>query len=491
MHHTYNIKFFHLRLIYFLTFLFIIKISFAQKINNIDSVIDEYKNDKSLENGSISFCLLNAQTSELISEYNSKTILIPASTLKVITTSAALGILGKNFKYETKISYTGFIDSINGVLNGNLVLIGSGDPTLNSEYFNSITTNKNVVSDWAKKIKSLGIKKINGSIISDISCFENNLPDNWIWGDIGNYFGCIAGGLSYKDNKLKLYFKTGDKNGDSTFITKCIPYNPKLTYINKVKTGGTGDNSISYGSIYQNTRWLNGYLPANKDNYEVEISMPDPAWQCAYELKQALINEGIKTENDLIVSDQKINSYQVLFLHQSPILSDIIYQTNMHSNNLFAECLLKTISFKKTGFGSIKDGIKQITEFWEQRGLNTKELFMTDGSGLSRSNTVSTSYLAKLLSKMYKDKNLYEVINSSFPVAGKNSSLANLCKGTFAENNLRAKSGYINRARGYVGYLKSKSGKELCFAVIFNNYNCTASEAKQKIEKLLIAFAEI
>ena len=130
-------------------------------------------------------------------------------------------------------------------------------------------------------------------------------------------------------------------------------------------------------------------------------------------------------------------------------------------------------------------------DFWEQRGLTTNQLFMTDGSGLSRSNTVTTSYLAKLLSKIYKDKNLYDIINNSFPVAGKNSSLANLCKGSFAENNLRAKSGYINRARGYVGYVKSKSGKDLCFAVLFNNYNCTASEAKQRIEKLLIAFAEL
>ena len=83
------------------------------------------------------------------------------------------------------------------------------------------------------------------------------------------------------------------------------------------------------------------------------------------------------------------------------------------------------------------------------------------------------------------------MINNSFPIAGKNSSLANLCKGTFAENNLRAKSGYINRARGYAGYVKSKSGKDLCFTVLFNNYNCTASEAKQKIEKLLIAIAEL
>jgi D-alanyl-D-alanine carboxypeptidase/D-alanyl-D-alanine-endopeptidase (penicillin-binding protein 4) len=463
----------------------------AQKNLAIDAIINEYKNDKSLESASISFCVLNASTSEIISEYNSKSALIPASTLKVITTSAALGVLGKDFKYETKIAYSGLLDSINGVLNGNLIILGNGDPTLNSEYFNSSTNKLNSISEWAKKIKSLGIKRIKGNIVVDVSCFENNLPDNWIWGDIGNYFGCMASGLNYKDNKIKLYFKTGEKSGDSTSIIKSIPFNPQITYINKVKTGGTGDNSISYGSILQNKRWLTGNLPANKNNYEVEISMPDPAWQLAYDLKQALINEEIKIGGELIVSDEKINSSQLLFIHQSPNLTDIIHQTNLHSNNLFAESLLKTIALKKTGFGSIKEGIRLVNEFWEQRGLNSNHLFMTDGSGLSRSNTVCTSYLSKLLSKIYRDKNLYDVINNSFPIAGKNSSLANLCKGTFAENNLRAKSGYINRARGYAGYVKSKSGKDLCFTVLFNNYNCTASEAKQKIEKLLIAIAEL
>lgn len=471
-------------------FLILSKVAYAQNKTQLDAIVNEYKKDKSLENASISYCLLNAQTSELISEYNSKQFLIPASTLKIITTTSALALLGKNFRYETQIAYQGSFDSVNGILNGDIIIVGSGDPTLNSEYFISTKNKISICEEWAKKIKSSGIKKINGKIIADISCFENNLPDNWIWGDIGNYFGSSVNGLSYKDNKIKLYFATGEKNGDSTKIIKSIPFNPQLTIINKVKTGGNTDNSVAYGTINEYKRTLIGYLPANKSNYEVEISIPDPAWQCIYELNQALFNEGITVSNKLLVSDEKIKSDKLLFIHQSPVLTEIIHQTNLHSNNLFAESLLKTIALKKTGYGSLKEGIKIINEFWEQRGLNTNELFMTDGSGLSRSNTVTTSFLAKLLSKTYKDNNLYEYINSSFPIAGKNGSLANLCKNSFAENNLRAKSGYINRARGYTGYLKTKSGKELCFAVLFNNYNCSATEAKQKIEKLLIAFTE-
>lgn len=86
---------------------------------------------------------------------------------------------------------------------------------------------------------------------------------------------------------------------------------------------------------------------------------------------------------------------------------------------------------------------------------------------------------------------MYKTFNASLPVAGKSGSLASLCKGSFAENNMRAKSGYITRARGYAGYVKTKAGTELAFSVLFNNYNCSPSEAKLKIEKFLEALVEL
>jgi D-alanyl-D-alanine carboxypeptidase/D-alanyl-D-alanine-endopeptidase (penicillin-binding protein 4) len=116
---------------------------------------------------------------------------------------------------------------------------------------------------------------------------------------------------------------------------------------------------------------------------------------------------------------------------------------------------------------------------------------MVDGSGLSRANTITTSVQASILSKIYNDSLIYTAFNNSLPIAGKNGSMASLCKGTFAENNMRAKTGYINRARGYCGYVKTKSGKELAFSVLFNNYDCSPKEMKLKIEKLLVAMVDL
>ncbi len=461
-------------------------------IDKINAILAEYKADPQLKPAIVSFCVLNAKTGEQLMENNSKLAMTPASTMKIVTTSAALGMLGGSFRYETKLMVDGTFDSLTGIINGNLIIKGSGDPTLNSEYFKRKSDTTELVEVWAKALKEKGVKKITGKIIADNTCFDNNVPGQWIWADMGNYFGAAPNGLSYNDNRIKLYFKTGAKYGDSVVLVKTIPEIPGLSFINKITTGGKDDNAYIYGAPKQDERLLTGTLPPNKSSFEVEASMPDPAWYCAYALDKALNQIGIATSKQMEVSEKPSSKEnKVLFVHRSPSMDKIVFQTNLHSNNLFAESLLKTISVKKNGYGSIYAGCDLVTAFWKARGVDVEGLFMVDGSGLSRANGISTFQQATLLSKIYKDENIYASFNSSLPVAGQSGSLASLCKGSFAEKNMRAKSGYITRARGYAGYVKTKKGTELSFSVLFNNYNCSPSEAKHKIEKLLEALVEL
>jgi D-alanyl-D-alanine carboxypeptidase/D-alanyl-D-alanine-endopeptidase (penicillin-binding protein 4) len=136
-------------------------------------------------------------------------------------------------------------------------------------------------------------------------------------------------------------------------------------------------------------------------------------------------------------------------------------------------------------------GIDAVKNYWQKQGLNVDELYMVDGSGLSRADGVTTTFQASLLSKIYKDSTFYKAFNASLPVAGKSGSMSNVGKGKPIEGNMRAKTGYINRARGYAGYVKTKTGKELAFSVLFNNYNCSAKEAKTKIERFLVELSDI
>jgi D-alanyl-D-alanine carboxypeptidase/D-alanyl-D-alanine-endopeptidase (penicillin-binding protein 4) len=181
---------------------------------------------------------------------------------------------------------------------------------------------------------------------------------------------------------------------------------------------------------------------------------------------------------------------QTLYIHYSPDLEKIVYWTNMRSVNLYAEHLLKYIAYTKTGKGSESRGIDAVVAFWKERGADISGWMMNDGCGLSRANVITTKTQVQALRKMYLDKNSKAFLNS-LPVAGKAGSLGGLCAGTFAENNLCAKSGYITGARGYTGYVKNRKGEMLCFSLLANNYECSPTEMKRKMENILIAIAEL
>jgi D-alanyl-D-alanine carboxypeptidase/D-alanyl-D-alanine-endopeptidase (penicillin-binding protein 4) len=455
----------------------------------ITSVVENWKSDKDLKSATLSFCVLDAKTGVVINELNSRQFVVPASTLKVITTGAALGTLGPAFRYSTKIYYTGNFNKETGVVNGDLIIYGSGDPTLQSEYF---TKDTNQVTDkWAQILKEKGIKEIKGKIIGDASCFDRSIPGNWIWADISNYFGVAPCGLSYNDNKFKIIYNSKEI-GSKAVVDRTIPAycNSTICINSNVISKGTEDDAFVFGDPYSFTKDVSGKIPPNKKNFEVEAALPDPALMCAEKLFTSLTKIGIKCNSRSIESNYKrsdsLITKQLLYTHLSPTLDKIIYHTNLKSNNLYCETLLRSI-----GKGSMYSGIDIVSNYWQKKGLDVSELFMVDGSGLSRANTVTTNFQASLLSKIYNDSTLFKIFYTSLPIAGKSGSMSNIGKGKLIENNMHAKTGYINRARGYCGYVKSRSGQDLVFSVLFNNYNCSAKDAKVKIEKFLIELGEL
>lgn len=460
----------------------------------IDAVLEQYKKDPQLKHASFAFSVLDASTGTVLKEYNSELALVPASTLKIVTTSAALGILGKNYTYKTTVDVLYNGESIEKSTAFNLLVTGSGDPSFNSSYFYN-----NDSLFFLPIIQKLKAKKINittDELLINNSYFDNNIPSTWIWGDIGNYFGAGANGLSYKDNKFSLFYNSGTTNSKANLENIKPPYfASKMKILSDVLSYGSDDEAYVYGDPMAYTREVRGAIPANKNNYEVEAQMPEPPLFFKYELIEKLYQRKLVSINKNVVKiDWSASTIKSERLHTftSPKLEKIIQFTNVKSNNHYAESLLKTIGAIKTGKqGTTENGIEAVKNYWKSRGVDVTGLNMADGSGLSRANTITTKIQATILSKIYKDSTLYNTFNASLPIAGKNGSMTNLCKGTYAENNLRAKTGYINRARGYCGYVKTKKGKELAFSVLFNNYDCTAHQMKLKIEQLLEALTEL
>lgn len=478
-------------------FLFLIQVLFSYSQSKLNTEIEKLKNDPALKHATWSICVMNSKKDSAIAEYNSHISVVPASTMKIVTTAAALSMLGSDFVFETQLQYDGILDTIKGILKGNLYIIGGGDPTLGSEYFKDKKDSSTVVEKWAFILKAKGIRKIEGAIIGDAGIFDENItPGQWIWGDIGNYFGVGACGLTYHDNKYTISFKSGAA-GSRTTINKIQPAVKGLEIKNTVMAGGTEDNAVIYGSPYTYYRMVQGTIPPNKNNFEIEGAIPDPALFCAQSLEQALKNNNIEitekaTTTRLLKEDNKnvTTNKKILHKHLSPTLDKIVYFTNLKSLNLYAEHLLKYIAYKKNGIGLENEGTEIVTSFWKNKGVDVNGFFMNDGCGLARANVITTKAETQILRLMTKDKS-FKAFYDSFPVAGKSGSLSNMCEGTCAENNLCAKSGYISRVRGYTGYVKNKKNELLCFSVIANNYECSATEMKKKLEKILVAIAEM
>ncbi len=447
-----------------------------------------WKTNKDLSGASYGYCVAEAKTGKVIEALNEDRQLIPASTLKVLSTATALKLLGADFRFQTRLFYSGHYNAKTGVLTGDLIILGSGDPTLQSELF---AKESNVTESWANILKEKGLKQITGSVIGDASAFSREVNDEWIWGDIGNYYGTSACGLSYMDNKFKLVYNSGAKGSTAKLIKQEPVYSGRdYALSSQVIAEGTDDEAIVYGDPFSFNREIKGRIPPNKINYEVEASLPDPALLCAQMLCKSLLKTGVKIDPSAAKSCYEKNevtaNLKPVYTHVSPPLSKIIYFTNLKSNNLYCESLIRCL-----GNGNLKDGLDRVKKFCHDNSLAAGQLFMADACGLSRANTVSVGLLTDLLCKLTSDSATYMIMKASFPVAGNSGSMAGIGKGTFIEGNLAAKTGYIHRVRAYCGYVRSRSGKELAFSVMLNNYNCSAHTAKLYLEKLLVAFGEL
>jgi D-alanyl-D-alanine carboxypeptidase/D-alanyl-D-alanine-endopeptidase (penicillin-binding protein 4) len=293
------------------------------------------------------------------------------------------------------------------------------------------------------------------------------------------------------DNKFKVIFNSKEA-GSKAEVAKVIPASlqTKVTINNNVIAKGTEDEAFIYGDPFGYNKTISGKIPPNKTNFEVEAALPDPALLCAEYLMNSLKKVGIKCKENNCISNYEKRDTSIkttlIYTHSSPTLEKIVGVTNITSNNLYAESLLRIL-----GNGYAYSGIEAVRKFLIAKGLDASEINMTDGSGLSRADLITTSLQATLLGKIQLDNMINKSFFNSLPIAGKQGSMSNIGKGAYIENKMRAKTGYINKARGYSGYVTTKTGKELSFSILFNNYSCGAKEAKLKIEKFLIELGEM
>lgn len=456
----------------FLSCLLLASTSWTQQIKMTD-YMETFVEREVFKHATISATVLEVNGKAELLGYRKDKALVPASSLKLLTSYSALQFLGENYTYQTDLSYAGNILA-DGTLEGNVYITGSGDPTLGSSKFKAYLNFPDLMADMVAGIRAAGINCISQNIIADESVFNSYpISPSWQWNDLGNYYAGGAWGLNINDNQYYVYFGQQPTKG---MIPKLLRYGPKipnLTFQNEVETGdpGSGDNAYIFGGPYDYTKRIVGTIPPGAKEFTIKGSIPDPPLFLAYHVQSALKKKNIKVDGyeSLFEWDTKKPTLNLIKSYRSPPLSDIVKSTNFDSNNLYCEALLKTIGLEETGKGSGSGGIKVITEYLESLSLDVEGLRMDDGSGLSARNLISTSLMAEFLKEQAKAKDL-KWATSFLPRVGSQGTVRHMLKNSPAKDRVWAKSGSMEGILSYSGYVKAKSGKWLSFCVIVNGF---------------------
>ncbi|MCU0408359.1 MAG: D-alanyl-D-alanine carboxypeptidase/D-alanyl-D-alanine-endopeptidase, partial [Bacteroidales bacterium] len=452
--------------------LFVVALSTAAASAQQNS-INKLLNDSSMLNGSISFCAINAVSGEVLFESGSAKSLIPASILKLVTTAAALELLGPDYRFRTSIGYSGRLTRNSGRLTGDIVISGGGDPAFASkrfqDHYGDIKTN------WADAIMNAGIRKVEGRVITDDSHFDFlPVPAKWLWEDAGNYYGAGAYGLSVFDNTYDIYLKRSTA-GSSLEIAYIDPPECRSEFSNWLVAAGTADEGYVFAAPYSTNGWLAGTVPENLDDFSLKASISDPPRLFATMIEETLREKGISIESEASTSRLELSPVsgpltpvaEIL----SPPLSQLAEALNHESINLYAEHFLKELGKKFRGKGSTEAGIDVIYEFLRNSGISIKGMFIEDGSGLSPMNSVNAAAMTRLLVYMKNSSGNFAEFYNSLPEAGKEGTLRNYFRDPVFESRLFAKSGSMTRVRSYSGYLQTLKGNTIAFTIIVNNYS--------------------
>ncbi|MGJ7032402.1 D-alanyl-D-alanine carboxypeptidase/D-alanyl-D-alanine endopeptidase [Niabella hirudinis] len=457
-------RFFSMRFLILLWFTLGWMTAQGQLSSRLSAAMETFNTDAQLKYALSSLYVIEAETGKAVFDQNSNIGMATASTEKIVTAATAFDVLGKEYRYETRF---GIINTPRGK---SLYVDPSGDPTLASWRWEE-TKDIAFLARLKAAIKEAGIKELNSIVIYTGNWGAETIPDGWIWQDLGNYYGAGAQAVNWRENQFDLVLKSGAALGSAVSVVKTIPhlYDYPITSLATAAEKNSGDNSILYyPSMGRKTGVLTGTIPAGQTSFVVSGSIYDPANQFAKTVINSLKGV-VRFSNDKVATtDKEVKDVKWVYTNSSPELSKIIYWFLRKSINLYGEALLRTVGLKEKGMATTDNGIAAIQEHWKTRGVAPDALHLYDGSGLSPQNRITTGAQVAIL-KYARQQSWFVDYYEGFPLY----------------NDMKMKSGTINRVKGFSGYQKAKDGKEYIFSFLVNNYNGSALSLVRKMYKVL------
>lgn len=449
---------------------------------HIDKTLNTLLADAALDHGIQGVLVESLKDNRVIYEHNSNLLFLPASNFKLVVAATALDQLGPNYRLHTTL-YTSSERTSNGILKGDLVLVGGGDPLFTMEQLQSI----------AAKVKAMGVKVIEGNVVGDDTLFDDSrLGWGWACDDESYYYSAEVSALNLNENVVDYWVRPGNKAGAPALI-KPSPFTGYLFVKNECKTADAKSaKAVSVERIHgKNTVLVTGTVPLDfkPARCEEAITVADPTTFTCQTLIDMLRREGIKVKGSAVRGTRPQNAKLIATVDSAPI-SELLALLLKPSDNLVAECLLKTLGAQMKGKGSESNGEAVELAFLNKIGVDSGQICINDGSGLSRVDYVSPKCLVSMLAHMYKHKDS-KVYLDALPIAGVDGTLANRMKGTAAAGNARAKTGHLSHVSALSGFVTTKSGEPLVFSIIMNNHQGDYDGPNRVQDRMLEALANM
>lgn len=423
---------------------------------------------------------------ERLYELNPRTLLVPASTAKLVSLAAAAEAVGWDFRFETTVRATAPI--VDGVIHGDLIVVGAGDPSIGGRAGTDL-------SGWAASLKAQGVRRLDGRVIGDDDGIEEPRPQlAWAWDDLGYSTGVLFGALNVAENRLEVTIAPAASTGGPATLS-VEPYAASRPLVNRTITGPTGSPQLLWPEQRPGEPSLTvaGSIPAGASPARLLVSAGNPTFWFAAVFRHALLTAGIDVTGEPFDVDDAVpppprDGLTVLHTHRSATLAEIAQPLLKDSINLYGEAVLR-LNVPRGTFptnDAALEGLRSRLAAW---GIPPEGLQVIDGSGLSRRDVVAPEVLVAVLRRMY-DPSERSPWMTALPIAGRDGTLADRMRGTAADGNLRAKTGTMSNIRTLAGYVRTRDGETLAFAIMADNFEGPGGVAVNSIDRIAVRLAE-
>ena len=425
-------------------------------------------------------------TGRILYERDSEHLVMPASNMKVLTMAVAAQRLGWDFQYETKLEAAGVVKD--GVLHGDLIVTGSGDPTIGSPDQGIAP----VFQEWTDALLKAGIRRVSGRVIGDDNAFDDQGPGaGWAWDYLNAGYAAPAGALSYSENVVTIRVRPGAAEGTPAALD-IRPAGHRFEIRNEATTGAAGSpaSPTVVRTMGNRTLVIRGRVPLGGAGTSRTTTVENPTDVFVETFRLALASRGIAVTGGACdvddIAEPPAAQRQAIAVRRSMPLSALAGHFMKESQNFYGEMLLKTIGRQASGIGSDDNGRRAVRETLESWGIPAEAFVIYDGSGLSRYNYVSASTMVAVLKRIWNDEAMRGPFLALLPIGGRDGTLENRMKQPPLFGRVQAKTGTIANARALSGFATTDAGEKLVFSMIANNFTVASGRVDEVVERALV-----